>query len=55
MIEKAKACQSSEELLELAKSEGIELNDEQIDAIAGGKHGHGEGDWSDLARKIKEM
>ena len=35
-MEKARACKSSEELVELAKSEGVELNDEQLDAIAGG-------------------
>ena len=35
-MEKARACKSSEELVELAKAEGVELNDEQLDAIAGG-------------------
>lgn len=35
-LEKARACKSAEELIELAKSEGIELNDEQLEAIAGG-------------------
>ena len=38
--ERAKTCKSTEELLTLAKSEGIELADEQLDAIAGGF------DWS---------
>ena len=38
--EKAIACKTSEELLELAKSEGIELNDEQIAAISGGQSWH---------------
>ncbi|MBQ9058740.1 MAG: Nif11-like leader peptide family natural product precursor [Atopobiaceae bacterium] len=33
---KAAECTSPEELIELAKSEGIELTDEQIDAISGG-------------------
>ena len=55
LLEKAKACQSAEEIFELAKNEGVELTEEQIDAIAGGKHGHGEGDWTDLPRIIKEM
>ena len=33
---KAKACTSPEELLALAKEEGYELNDEELDAVAGG-------------------
>ena len=33
---KARACKTSEDLAELAKSEGVELTDEQLDAIAGG-------------------
>ena len=35
-MEKARACKTSEDLVELAKSEGVELTDEQLDAIAGG-------------------
>ena len=35
-IAKAKACKNSEEMLELAKNEGIELNDEQLAAVSGG-------------------
>ena len=35
-IAKAKACKNSDEVLELAKAEGIELTDEQLQAIAGG-------------------
>ncbi len=35
-IAKAKACKDQNELMELAKSEGIELADEDLDAIAGG-------------------
>ena len=35
-IAKAKACKNSGEVLELAKAEGIELTDEQLQAIAGG-------------------
>ena len=35
-IAKVKACKNSEELLALAKEEGIELTDEQLDAISGG-------------------
>ena len=35
-IAKVKACKNSEELLALAKEEGIELNDEQLKTISGG-------------------
>ena len=34
--EKARACKSADELIALADSEGVELSDEQIEAIAGG-------------------
>ena len=35
-IEKARACKNQEELLAAAKEEGLELTDEQLEAIAGG-------------------
>ena len=35
-LEKARACKSADELIELAKSEGIELNEEQLEALTGG-------------------
>ena len=35
-IAKVKACKNHEELLELAKKEGIELTDEQLQAVSGG-------------------
>ncbi len=35
-IVKAKNCQSPEELLKLAKEEGIELTSEQLSAVSGG-------------------
>ncbi|MCR5079431.1 MAG: Nif11-like leader peptide family natural product precursor [Bacilli bacterium] len=35
-IEKVKACKSSEEILALAKKEGIELTEEQLESISGG-------------------
>ena len=35
-IAKLKNCKSQEELLALAKTEGIELNDEQLEAVSGG-------------------
>ncbi|ACV21388.1 Uncharacterised protein [Slackia heliotrinireducens] len=35
-MEKAKACETPEELLALAKQEGIELSEEQLEGISGG-------------------
>lgn len=35
-IAKVKACKNSEELLALAKDEGVELTDEQLAAVSGG-------------------
>ena len=35
-IAKVKACHNSDELLALAKAEGIELSEEQLTAISGG-------------------
>lgn len=35
-IAKAKACKTHEELLKLAKEEGIELSDEQLAVVSGG-------------------
>ena len=35
-IVKVKACKNGEELLKLAKEEGIELSDEQLEAVNGG-------------------
>ncbi len=35
-IAKIKACKNQEELLALAKAEGIELSDEQLEAVSGG-------------------
>ena len=34
--EKVKSCQSGEELMALAKEEGYDLTDEQLEAVAGG-------------------
>lgn len=36
LMEKARACRTSEELFELAKEQGVEIPDEELDAIAGG-------------------
>ena len=35
-INKVKNCKSSEEIIELAKAEGVELNEEQLAAVSGG-------------------
>ena len=35
-ISRVKACKNSGELLKLAKEEGIELTDEQLEAVSGG-------------------
>ena len=35
-IKKVEACKSSEEILALAKAEGVTLNDEQLEAVSGG-------------------
>ncbi len=35
--ERAMACKSPEELLSLAKEEGYELSDEDLDAVSGGE------------------
>ena len=34
--EKAKACASPEEMIALAKEEGIELSDEMLESVSGG-------------------
>ena len=36
MQEKAEACETAEELAELAQAEGVELSEDDLDAIAGG-------------------
>ena len=35
-IKKVEACKSPEEILNLAKAEGVELNEEQLEAVSGG-------------------
>ena len=35
-IAKLKGCKSQEEILAMAKQDGLELNDEQLEAISGG-------------------
>lgn len=38
--EKARACKTPEEILALAESEGMELSDEELESVAGGKAPH---------------
>ena len=40
-IEKAKACTTVDELVALAAKEGVELSDEQLEAISGGGNWNG--------------
>ena len=35
-IAKAKACKNSDEIIALAKAEGVELTEEQLEAVSGG-------------------
>lgn len=35
-IEKVKACDNTKDLLQLAKDEGVELTQEQLEAVSGG-------------------
>ena len=43
MKKKVTECRTAEELITLAKTEGIELTDEQLDAISGGSD---DSDWT---------
>ncbi len=45
IIEKAKACETPEQIFALAKEEGIELTDEQMEIIAGGSKLHANINW----------
>ena len=48
-IAKVKACDDVNDLLQLAKDEGVELNEEQLNAISGGGCGNSS------ARKHKKI
>ena len=45
--DKVRACESPEDILALAKSEGYELSDGELSEISGG-------DWSPLKQKVQE-
>lgn len=49
--EKALKCETTDELIELAKSEGVELSTEELDGIAGGDWNCGDcsNDCSDVS------
>ena len=47
-IEKAKPCKTTEELVALAKSEGVELSDEQLEAVSGGS-------WSGVHKECRSL
>ena len=46
-IKKVNACKDSEEILKLAKQEGIELNEEQLAAVNGGCGGKSK-EWYEI-------
>ena len=52
-IAKVKECKSEEDLLALAKQEGIELTDEQLEAVSGGICTEDEKKKDETHRKIE--
>ena len=51
-IAKVKTCKSSEEVLALAKAEGVKLTDEQLEAVSGGGCGSGHDSGPESVRLI---
>ncbi len=51
--ERAKACKTPEEMLALAKDEGMVLSDEDLEQIAGGKGKWAHEECSDFIRQGK--
>ena len=49
-MEKARACKSTEDVFALAKEEGYELSDEELDAVSGGDWDC----WSVCTKYVKE-
>lgn len=47
-LNKIKSCKDTQEMLEVAKQEGIELTEEQLEAVSGG------GCWSSITRTCPE-
>ena len=55
-VAKAEACQSVDEALAFVKEEGFELTDEQMELIAGGKHGRsGEASYEGFGKMVKVL
>ncbi len=52
-IAKVEACKNSDEILALAKAEGVQLSNEQLEAVSGGACGGGS-DKDDFYKKKKE-
>ena len=60
---KVKECKSSEEILALAKAEGVSLTDEQLEAVSGGACIEciikcpkcGSGNWDDEYKEINHI
>ena len=50
-IKKVESCKDSSEILSLAKAEGIELNDQQLEAVTGGYCGNSTCRCSDCGSK----
>ena len=60
-IKKVEECKSSEEILSLAKEEGVTLTDEQLEAVSGGCGNHkkrcvwcGDYRWVEKVEETKE-
>ena len=49
-MERAKNCRSAEELVSMAMAEGIDLSDDQLDAVAGGANWSGCDSYESEAR-----
>ena len=52
---RALECKSNEELFELAKSEGVELSDEQLEALSGGGYAAWDCNYYELPILEKEQ
>ena len=47
---KVLACKTPEDIIELAKTEGYDLSDDELDAITGGENGEKKLGWTDPYR-----
>ena len=53
MKDRARACKTADEVLKLAREEGIELSDAELDQIAGGKGKWAHEECKDFVRQGK--